>query len=319
MKAFVLAGGFATRLWPLTERRAKPLLPVAGKPIISHLVDGIPSAIPVTISTNAAFGQSFASWAKELNRPGLTLVIEQTAKDDHKLGALGALAQWITAEKIDDDILVLTGDNYLGFPLPDFIAAYSGKPLLAAHDIGDLDRARAFGTVVAPGNDRLRSVQAFEEKPAHPKSTLVSAGCVILPRATLPVLIDFARRSPDNLGGIMEEYLRKNIAVECFVFSQPWIDIGSFASYLDGHRTLVDGRSIVDGSSRVTGGGMHGSVCVGKNCILENAELTDCILFDNVTVRDCMLTRCIVDDGSVLQGIDLKDKMLREGTRLIVG
>lgn len=315
MKAFVLAGGFATRLWPLTESRAKPLLPVAGKPIISHLVEKIPADIPVTVSTNASFGESFAQWIRETGRKNMELVVEGTAHDDHKLGALGALAQWITDEKIDDDLLVLTGDNYLGFSLEDFVKAFTGKPLLAAHDIGDLDRARAFGTVLIEGERRVRG---FEEKPPHPKSTLVSAGCVILPKSTLPLLLAFAKTHPDNLGGIFEEYLRKNMDVECFVFTEPWIDIGSFGSYLDGHRTLVDGRTMVDPSSRVSEAECTGSVCAGKNCIIENSELIDCILFDNVQVRNCTLTRCIIDNDCVLAGIDLKDKMLRAGTRLVV-
>ena len=149
MHAFILAGGFATRLWPLTEKRAKPLLPLAGKPLISHLVEGIPSDIPVTVSTNAAFRDSFTEWKEASGRDNLTIVIEDSEADDHKLGALGATAQWITQESIDDDLLLLTGDNYCGFAISDFLAAgQPGHALIAAHDIGDIDRAKQFGTVI---------------------------------------------------------------------------------------------------------------------------------------------------------------------------
>ena len=155
MHAFILAGGFATRLWPLTEKRAKPLLPIAGKPIITHLVEKIPAGMPVTVSTNATFADGFKKWMDPAPgsgqvpmHQGMELVVEGTQKDDHKLGALGSIAEWVRAEKIDDDLLILTGDNYLGFSLDDFLRAFDGHPLLAAHDIGDLERAKAFGTVI---------------------------------------------------------------------------------------------------------------------------------------------------------------------------
>src|SRR3989338_2724134 len=275
MRAFILAGGFATRLWPLTEKRAKPLLPLAGKPIITHLIEKIPAGMPVTVSTNAAFAEGFKRWLDDLDRMGRELVVEGTVRDDQKLGALGSIVQWVQAEKIDDDLLILTGDNYLGFSLQTFLDAFHGNPLLAAHDIGDLERAKAFGTVViegmsapllpqrervaepvlslskgrAPG-EGIEKVASFDEKPAHPKSTLVSTGCVILPKNTLPILTDYAKVKPDNLGGIFEEFLHRKIPVECFTFTEPWMDIGSFHSYLDAHRELVGESALIDPSSK---------------------------------------------------------------------
>ncbi|HRH93005.1 MAG TPA: sugar phosphate nucleotidyltransferase, partial [Candidatus Peribacteria bacterium] len=91
MRCFVLAGGFATRLWPLTEKRAKSLLPLAGKPILSHVVDAVPAKIPVSVSTNAVFEADMRRWAKKQNRD-IDIVVEDTGHDDQKLGALGALA-----------------------------------------------------------------------------------------------------------------------------------------------------------------------------------------------------------------------------------
>ncbi len=337
MQAFILAGGFATRLWPLTERRAKPLLPLAGEPIITHLLKKIPSEMPVTVSTNAAFADGFKTWMDSLDRPKTELVIEGTTKDDHKLGALGSIAAWIAAEKIDDDLLILTGDNYLGFDLKKFLTAFHGNPLLAAHDVGDLERAKQFGTVIiedggplplpsqgervprrAAGEGAPAFVKSFEEKPLHPKSTLVSTGCVLLPRSTLPILIDYATRKPDNLGGIFEEFLTQNIPVEYFTFAEPWMDIGSFHSYLDAHRELVGEEALIDPSATVENSDLHGSVTVGKNCVIEGSELTDCMIFDSVTIRNCTLRNCVIDDGCILEGIDLQNQMIRAGTRLVV-
>src|SRR3990167_4444498 len=168
MHAFILAGGFATRLWPLTEQRAKPLLPLAGKPILTHLVEGIPADITVTVSTNTAFAHGFAEWKKTLGRENVRILVEKTTSDAEKLGALGAVAQWVAVDAIDEDVLLLTGDNYLGFPMQRLLDAYHpGTAILAAYDIGDRARASAFGTVViAPGG---HTISAFEEKPVAPR------------------------------------------------------------------------------------------------------------------------------------------------------
>ncbi len=314
MKAFLLAGGFATRLWPLTERRPKPLLPLLGKPMLTHLVEKIPKDIPVTVSTNASFEGAFRTWMERIDHPKLNLVVEGTTKDDHKLGALGAVAQWITDAKIDDDLLILTGDNYLGFDLQAFLQAFTGKPLLAAHDIGDPEKARQFGVVVAEGT----RVTGFEEKPREPKSTLVSTGCVILPKAALPVLLAFAKVKPDNLGGIFEELLQKKFAVDCFSFSEPWVDIGSFGSYLDAHRKLTGEHVIADPSAFLTGTTCKGSISIGGNAKIINSELTDCMIFDDVVIENCTLRNCVIDDACVLKGIDLSGQMLRSGTTLVL-
>ncbi len=315
MHAFILAGGFATRLWPLTEKRAKPLLPLAGKPIITHLIEKIPSGMPITVSTNAAFADGFKQWLDGLQRSGMELVVEGTSRDDHKLGALGSIAEWVRAESIDDDLLILTGDNYLGFSMETFLKAFSGNPLLAAHDVGDLERAKAFGVVIKGEGTR---VTGFEEKPKSPSSTLVSTGCVIIPKSALPVLMEFAKVKPDNLGGIFEEFLHRNMTVDCFIFSEPWMDIGSFGSYLHAHRELIGEQALVDPDATIKETTVRGSVTVGRNCMIERSELTDCMIFDNVTIRDCTLRDCVIDDGCILQGIDLRKQMLRTGTKLIV-
>lgn len=338
MKAFILAGGFATRLWPLTEKRAKPLLPLAGKPILSHLVESVPREIPVTVSTNAAFEDGFRAWLPTVERPDVRLIVEGTRSDEHKLGALGAIAQWVSDEHIDDDLLVLTGDNYLGFRLADFLHHFKGNPLLAAHDIGDLARASAFGTVVLEKVSEVtdvkksdlasvpsvpsvpsatpRRIAAFEEKPPHPRSTLVSTGCIVLPRSTLTILKEYAVERPDNVGGIFEEFLRRSVPVDCFVFTEPWMDIGSFGAYLDAHRALVQEKPIIGPGSTAAGAQYEGSISIGTDCRIERSTLKDCMIFDRCVIQDCTLRDCVIDNDCTLRGVDLQGKMIRAGTVL---
>jgi glucose-1-phosphate thymidylyltransferase len=316
MRTFILAGGFATRLWPLTEHRAKPLLPLVGKPILTHIVEKLPADFHVTVSTNAAFEEDFDEWQEKFGRP-VTVYIESALHDDAKLGALRAVADWVTREKIDEDVLLLTGDNYLGFDMATFLAAYRpGTPLLAAYDIGDLDRAKKFGTVVL-GPDGT-SVAAFEEKPAEPKSTFISTGCSVIPAGLLPVLVGYAKDHADNIGGIFEEFLRRTIAVDAFTFADPWFDIGSFEAYLEATKLLVGDNVVKDDASRFDGCERTGSVVLGAGSDAIRSTLTDTVVFEGCFIEDCVLENCIIDNRCTLRGVELSGKMLRADTTLIL-
>jgi glucose-1-phosphate thymidylyltransferase len=315
MRCFILAGGFATRLWPLTERRAKPLLPLAGKPILTHLVEGIPEGIPITVSTNAAFAEAFCGWAASAPRRNIEVIVEHAGHEREKLGALGALAQWIREAHITDDVLVLTGDNMLGFRMSDFIGAYrAGTALIAAHDIGDLAKASAFGTVVLAQDDR--TVVAFEEKPEQPRSTLVSAGCFILPAASLALVQQHAQRHPDNIGSAIEALVAAGQPVDCFRFTEAWFDIGSFEAYVEATQTMVGDAVLLDRDAAVEECVTEGSIVLGRGSIVRKSRLKDVVVFGQCVIDDCILEQCVIDDGCVLKGIDLTGKMLRSGTRL---
>jgi glucose-1-phosphate thymidylyltransferase len=315
MHAFVLAGGFATRLWPLTEHRAKPLLPLAGKPMIEHIVDKIPDTIPVTVSTNAAFGPAFRHWALRTGRARLDVIVEKTKSDDEKIGALGAVAQWVEAAGINDDVIMLAGDNYLGYSFTDFLAAYRpGTPLLAAYDIKDLEQAKKFGIVILAEDGK--SIAAFEEKPKEPKSTLASTGCSIIPKALLPVLLDFAKRKPDNLGGIFEEFLSKGTPVDCFTFTEPWFDVGSYEAYLEATRRLVDKRVELGEGAMCENCVCEGAVVIGAGSVVRDSRLKDTVVFERSVIEDCVLEDCIIDDDCRLLRADLRGKMIRKGTVL---
>lgn len=311
MQCFILAGGFATRLWPLTERRAKPLLPVAGRPLLTHLVEKVPDGMDITVSTNAAFGEDMRAWAKTLHRT-VRIIVEDASHDDCKLGALGALSAWIQSADVHDDVLLLTGDNYLGFSLNEFLSCFTGNPLIAAYDIGDLEQAKRFGTVIVSGKD----VVAFEEKPTHSRSTIVSTGCSILPARSREVICEYAAEHPDNIGGIFEEFLRREQKVDAFVFSEPWIDIGSFDAYMAVHRLTVKGELLLDRASVDRESIIEGSVALGSGTRIIKSTLIDCIIVGTTTIEDCVLRECVIDEGCVLRGVDLSRKMLRSNTVL---
>ena len=162
----------------------------------------------------------------------------------------------------------------------------------------------------------VRRITGFEEKPQHPKTTLVSTGCSVLPREILPLLLEFAAAHPDNVGGLFEELVRRNVRVDCFTFTEPWLDVGSFHSYLDAHRLLVGERLLAHPSASVESSLCTGGVAVGKRRTVRRGELHDCIVFEECVIEDSTLKNCIIDDLCVLRGIDLSNKMLRSGTVL---
>ena len=120
MKALILAAGYATRLYPLTKDRPKPLLPIAGKPIADYVLDSISKSKEIDqvfIVTNAKFTDSFEEWANEHNRLktyntfDITVVNDNTTSNETRLGAIADIQFVIDKHRVDDDMLITAGDN----------------------------------------------------------------------------------------------------------------------------------------------------------------------------------------------------------------
>lgn len=307
----LLAGGFATRLWPLTEKRAKPLLPLAGKALIRHILDGLPHDFRVIISTNQQFEEAFSALVGEYEDRDIEVFIEDSESDKKKKGALAATALVIDHFKVDSPLLLIAGDNYFGFSLEDFWNSYQGRTLLASYDTKSLEAAKQFG-VVSIENGKLAS---FIEKPLDPPSTLISTGCYLFEPAHLPHIADYSQVAADNLGGIFEYLLEKEAEIDVFPFEEDWIDIGSFESYLQAHSQLLKGQRIHP-SSQVVDCELGAAVDIGADCVVENSVLEQVIIMDGCRIKNARLRGCVIDEDCVIEGVDLDHKMIREGTQL---
>ena len=177
MKVIILAAGYATRLYPLTQTQPKPLLPVAGKPMVDHVLDNLTSISGIDrvyIVTNAKFANYFQRWADDYRakkaRLDFTIVNDGSTDDSNKLGAIGDLHLVITREKVDDDIIVVAGDNLFSESLSGFgkFARQKNAPVLAVYDVGDLEEIRKYNAI---SMDQDGKITFFEEKPKQPKST----------------------------------------------------------------------------------------------------------------------------------------------------
>lgn len=311
MKCIILAGGFATRLWPLTENKAKPLLHLKDRPLISHIVEGLPKDLEIIVSTNAVFADDFNEWKKQYSDRTIQVFVEDSEEDEFKKGALGATALVIQKEKIEEDLLLIAGDNYFGFHFDDFLKRYDGNPMLAAYDIKDLKSARKFGVVVK----REGKVAEFQEKPQDPKSTLVSTGCYLFPKKHLTDIIDYAKKKNDDLGGIFEYLLSKGEDIDVFSFDQAWYDVGSFEGYINANQELLN-QSVIEAGTVTKAGSnkLKGSVYLADGTTIENSTIENSVILKGSKIINCVIRNCIVDEKSQLKNIDLSHKMIRQGT-----
>lgn len=123
MKCLILAAGYATRLYPLTENYPKPLLEVRGKTILDWLVDDIDILGVVdeyVVISNHKYAPHFDAWAKAKQQK-ISVVDDGTVSNETRLGAVKDIQYAIDALGIDDDMLVIAGDNVLDFSLTQFI------------------------------------------------------------------------------------------------------------------------------------------------------------------------------------------------------
>lgn len=171
MKCLILAAGYATRLYPLTENFPKPLLKVGEKTILDWLIDDIHTAGLVEefiVITNHRFAPHFETWAKARPLP-ITVVDDGTSTNETRLGAVCDIQFAIDKLGLDDDLLILAGDNVLDFSLTAFLryAGEKGTSCVMRYFEPEEARLRRSGVSEIDESERLLSM---EEKPAEPKS-----------------------------------------------------------------------------------------------------------------------------------------------------
>ena len=176
MICIILAAGYATRLYPLTENFPKPLLEVAGKPILDWLIDDMNKTGLIDqyiVISNHKFAPIFQQWANAssliANRSTLTILDDGTTSNEGRLGAVRDIDYAIDQLKLDDDLLVMAGDNLLDFSLGAFIRYAKEKNATCVMRYYEADEARLHKTGVAE-IDADGRILSMEEKPANPKS-----------------------------------------------------------------------------------------------------------------------------------------------------
>lgn len=245
MQCILLAAGYATRLYPLTENMPKALLKLGDKTILEMVTDKIDEVKDVEIIyivTNEKFYKNFLEWSKTYSGPKTIKVLnDHTTDNDNRLGAIGDLKYVIDTEKVDDEILVMASDNIFDFSLNDFVSMYReiDKDMICAHVIENKEDLHSMGVIELEADGKVKS---FEEKPQNPKTDLGVPPFYLYKKETISLIDKYLKEgnNPDAPGHFVPWLIEQN-DVYAYVFDAVRIDIGTPESYYDACEKLKNG------------------------------------------------------------------------------
>jgi glucose-1-phosphate thymidylyltransferase len=245
MKALILAAGYATRLRPLTDAIPKQLLPVGGRPIVDWILDRIAetSADEVHVVTNARFAADFEQWAENKD---VQIHDDGTTSNEDRLGAIGD----IEFAGLDDDLLVVAGDNLFDYSLADYEAywrAHGGASCVAVLDVHDPELAKKYGIVDVDRDDRI---VGFVEKPEHPPTTLCATATYLYRQEHVRLISTYlAEGNPPDQPGNYVAWLHKRAPVYAYRFEGEWYDIGDRDQLLEADNRMRRRRGLPERSA----------------------------------------------------------------------
>lgn len=257
MKCLILAAGYATRLYPLTENYPKPLLKVGEKTILDWLIDDIDTAGVVdeyVVISNRKFAPIFEQWAERRNeipgqagndrgrhvrpdRASVTVLDDGTSTNETRLGAVRDIQFAIDTLKLDDDLLVIAGDNLLDFSLVRFLeyAREKGTSCIMRYFEPSEEKLHKTGVATVDENGL---VLEMEEKPAYPKSHWCCPPFYFYRRCDVPLVkVGIESGCGVDAPGNFIAWLCAKTPVHAWEMPGRRYDIGSLASYEEVQRT----------------------------------------------------------------------------------
>jgi len=229
MKAIILCAGYGTRLYPLTKNKAKPLLKIKGKTILDRILVKIPPIKEVIVTTNRKFFPQFLKW-REGKEKIITIFANSSNNEKEVISVLHDVSDIIFLEKMNEDLLVIAGDNLTDVDFRKFIefAREKKRICVVSFEVKTKEEAKRFGVIELHG-DR---VVGFEEKPKNPKTRIISSAIYYFPKSFLKTIAKISKsaRKEDGIGHLFVELAKKK-DVRTFVSKDRFFDIGVIEDY----------------------------------------------------------------------------------------
>ena len=248
MKCLLLGAGYATRLYPLTKDRPKPLLPVAGIPILQHICERVfkvKGIDRIYLVTNHRFVGHYYNWLRDYQNQRafpfpLEIFDDLTTTPDDRLGAIGDIQLVLQNARVKDDLLIVAGDNLIQFDLQDFATfAEQRGSAICLKDLGSKKLVSLYGAVEL---DAQGKIVDFEEKPPKPRSTLVSIGVYRFRADHLPYFQKYLDEGHSrDAPGFFLQWLFPRIDLYGYPVQGEWFDIGDIDSYNQANDMMMKG------------------------------------------------------------------------------
>lgn len=303
MKAILLAGGYGTRLNPLSYRTPKCLMPIAGKANILHLIEMLKKAdvneIILSLNTTQMKVKEFLGDGKKFG-VNIKYIFEKSTCDKDKLGAIGALQYVIRSFGIKEEILVVGADNFIyGLDASNFREFHKrnkGIVTIALYNLADKTKVEQFG--IASINEKTGRILKFQEKPKVEEAISRLASTLFYQinekffDKYLPIYISEKEKKgekPDKIGDLWQYFVNK-IPVFGYVFEGIWGDVGNAETYINVNKEVmnflkrdISNKANISENAFISGNG----VVIGENVVIEEgAKIKGPVIIErNCTIK----------------------------------
>ena len=327
MKAVIMAGGEGTRLRPLTSNCPKPMLPLANRPMMEHIITLLKRhGVDEVVVTVAFLANQIRNYFGDGSEFGVKMVY---ATEDQPLGTAGSVRN--AMDVLTERFLVISGDVLTDIDLGKILAEHDEKQALATIGLVSVDNPLEFGIVITREDG---SIERFLEKPTWGQvfSDTINTGIFVLE----PEIFDFIPpdRPVDFSSEVFPAILEAGKPLFGSVAEGYWEDVGTLEAYVSAHKDVMDGKVDVDvpgfemaqgvwlgeGADVHPDASIEGFAVIGENCRVEaGARIGDyTVLGNNVRVRGgADIERSVVHENAYLgEGVKLRGALIGRSTDL---